>query len=119
MTFHQVILIFRVPRNPPHKLSCSTVILDDPDYETGSFEGFVTEDTDYVTWFLQSLAGPIIDDYPVSGGKVLGGKACTHRASEAHLRLHIDTLQATVRELEGAAVTRDGYVQEEIAMCLT
>lgn len=35
-------------------------------------------------------------------------------ASEAHLKLHVDTLQARVRDLEGTTVARDGYVQEEI-----
>lgn len=49
------------------------VILDYPDYGTGSFEGFITEDTNYVTWFLWSLVEPIIDDCPVSGGRVFGG----------------------------------------------
>ena len=28
------------------------------------------EDIDYVTWFLQSSVGPIMDDCPMSGGKV-------------------------------------------------
>ena len=35
-----------------------------------------------------------MDDCPVSGGRVLGGIAQAGRALEAHLRLHIDTLQA-------------------------
>ena len=52
MTFHQVMPIFKVPKNPPYELSYSAVILDYLDYETGSFEGFVMEDTNYVTWFL-------------------------------------------------------------------
>ena len=39
---------FRVPRDPSCELSCATMILDDLDYGTGSFEGFITEDTDYV-----------------------------------------------------------------------
>ena len=49
------------------------MILDDLVYETGSFEGLVMKDTDYVTWFLWSLVEPIIDDCPVSGGRVFGG----------------------------------------------
>jgi len=68
------------------------VILDNPNYTTGSFEYFVKEDIDYFTWFLQSSTGPIMDDCPVSGGKVLNGIACTHRTLKARLRLHIDTL---------------------------
>ena len=95
------------------------MILDYLDYETGSFEGFVMEDTNYVTWFLQSSVKPIIDDYPMSGGRVVDGIARTRQASEAHLRLLVDTLQAWVRELESATTTRDRYVQEEIAISLT
>ena len=52
MTYHQVMLVFRVPRDPPQELLCFEVILDDLDYMTCSFDGFVTEDTDYFTWFL-------------------------------------------------------------------
>ena len=54
----------------------------------------------------------------MSGGKVLEGIACTGQALEAHLRSHADTLQARVRELEGATATRDRCVQEEIAKSL-
>ena len=111
-------LISKVPRDPPHKLSYSAMILDNPNYGTSSFEGFVTKDTNYVTWFLQSLAEPIIDDCLMSGGKVLGGIAHTCWTSKAHLRLHVDTLQARVRKLEGVATARDGYVQEKIARSL-
>jgi len=39
-------------RDPPQELSCSEVILNDLDYTTSSFDGFVTEDTNYFTWFL-------------------------------------------------------------------
>ena len=63
------------------------------DYTIGSFDDFITKDTDYFTWFLQSSAGPIMDDCLVSGSRVLGGIACTCLASEAHLRLHVDTLR--------------------------
>jgi len=103
MTYHQVMPIFRVPRDPPQELSCSMLILDDLDYTTSSFEGFVTEDTDYFIWFLKSLTEPIMDDCPVSGGRLLGDIVHACRASKAHLRLHVDTLQARVRDLEGAA----------------
>ena len=47
-TYHQVMPTFRVPRDPSCELSCATMILDDLDYGTGSFEGFITEETDYV-----------------------------------------------------------------------
>ena len=94
------------------------MILDDPDYGISSFKGFVTKDINNVTWFLQSSARPIIDDSLVSGGRVLGGIAHACRTLKAHFRLHVDTLQNRVRELEGAATARDGYVQEEIARSL-
>ena len=59
-----------------------------------------------------------MDDCPVSGGRLLGGIAQAGRALEAHLRLHIDTLQARVRVLKGVVATRKGYIQEEIARSL-
>ena len=34
------------------------------------------------------------------------------------MRLHVDTLQARVIELEGVTSTRDGYMSEEIARSL-
>lgn len=48
---------------------------------------------DYATWFLESSNRPIIDDYPVGGGRVLGGIARALQASKARLRLHVETLQ--------------------------
>ena len=53
------------------------MILDDTDYAIGSFEGFIIEVTNYVTWFLESSARLIIDDCPMSRGRVLGSFACT------------------------------------------
>ena len=70
------------------------MIVDDPVYVTGSFEGFLTEDTDFAAWFLVSSARPTIDDCPVSRGRVLRGIAHARRASEARLGSHIETLQA-------------------------
>lgn len=54
----------------------------------------------------------------MSGGRVLGCIVCTCWTLEAHLGLNVDTLQVRVRELEGVATTRDGYVQEKIARLL-
>ena len=51
------------------------MIMDDPIYVTGSFEGFLIEDTDFAAWFLVSSAGPTIDNCPVSGGRMLRGIA--------------------------------------------
>ena len=59
-----------------------------------------------------------MDDCLVSGDRVLGGIARSCQALEAHLRLHVNTLQARVRDLKGAAATRKGYIQEEIARSL-
>ena len=89
-------LTFTVHRDPPLEISCPEVIVDDPTYAIGSFEGFMIEDTDYATWFLVSSAGPIIDDYTVSEGRVLEGITHSQRASKAHLGLHVEALQAQV-----------------------
>lgn len=62
-------LIFRVPKDPPLEISCLEMVLDDPTYTIGSFEGFLTVDTDYAAWFLGSLIRPIIDDCLVSEGR--------------------------------------------------
>ena len=72
-TYDQVMPVFRVPRDPPQEILCFEVILDDPDYTTSSFKYFITEDTDYFTWFLQSSTELVMDDCPMSGGRVLGG----------------------------------------------
>ena len=109
-TYHQVMPIFRVPKDLPQELTHSELILDNLDCMTGSFNGFVTKNTNYITWFLQSSTSPIMDDCPMSRGRVLGGIARACRASKAHLRLQVDTLQAKVRDLEGAAATREGYI---------
>lgn len=59
-----------------------------------------------------------MDDFPVSRSKALGCIARARRTSKVHLRLHVDTLQARVRELEGDTTTREGYIQKEIAKSL-
>ena len=91
-TYLQVMLVFRVLRDPSLGALCSEVILDDLDHITCSFNSFVIEDTDYFIWFLQSSAGPIMDDYLMSRGKVLSGMARARLAFEAHLWLHVGTL---------------------------
>ena len=45
------------------------MVLDNPAYTIGSFEGFLTTDTDYVAWFLGSSVGPIIDDCLLNEGR--------------------------------------------------
>ena len=47
-TFHQVMPTFRVPKDPPLEISYPEVIVDDPVYAIGSFEGFLIKDIDYV-----------------------------------------------------------------------
>lgn len=46
-TFHQFMLIFRVPRDPHLEISCPEMILDDLAHATGSFECFLTIATNY------------------------------------------------------------------------
>lgn len=92
--------------------------MGNPAYATGSFEDFVTKETNYANWFLVSSTGPIIDNYLGNGGIVLGGITRAQRASEAYLGSHIEALQAQVRDFEGAAIAREGYMQEEIARAL-
>ena len=46
-TFHQFMLTFRMPRDPSFEFSCPEVIVDDPAYEIGSFEGFMIDDINY------------------------------------------------------------------------
>ena len=91
-TFHQVISTFKVPRDSLLEISCPEVIVDKPTYVAGSFEGFLTDDTNYATWFLASLARPIIDDCLTSGGRVLGAIARAQRALEVRLGSHIEVL---------------------------
>ena len=100
---------FRVPRDPPHQISCPNMILDDPAYAIGSFEGFLTVATDYATWFLESSIEFIIDDCLVSGGRLLRGIAYAQWALEARLRLHVETLKAQARDLESVAAIKDRY----------
>lgn len=90
--FHQVMLTFRMLRVPPLEISCPEVIMGNPAYATGSFEDFVTKETNYANWFLVSSTGPIIDDYLGNGGIVLGGITHAWRASEAYLGSHIEAL---------------------------
>lgn len=92
--------------------------MDDPAYVIGSFEGIMIKDMDYAAWFLALSIGAIINDYPVSGGRVLRGIARARRASKAHLGLHTEALPARVWDLESAVVTREWYMQEEIARAL-
>lgn len=56
-----------------------------------------------------------MDDCPVNGGRVLDGIARARQPLESHLRLHVDTQLARVRDLKGATTTREAYIQEEIA----
>lgn len=66
--------------------------MDDPTYVTGAYKGFLTEDTNYATWFLASSAGPIINDCPISEGRVLRGIAHAQKALKAHLGSHVEAL---------------------------
>ena len=49
-TFHQVMLVYGMPRDPPpHGLSFEAMVLDDPDYATGTFDAYVDMSRDYST----------------------------------------------------------------------
>lgn len=54
----------------------------------------------------------------MNGSRVLIGIAHDRRASKTHLRLQVVTLQSRVRDLEGPAAAREGYMQEQIAKSL-
>ena len=83
-TFHQVMLVYRVPKDPPpHGLSFEAIVLDDSGYATGAFDTYMDTSRDYFTWFVESSTRPIIGDVPVSGGRVLGGAICTRVATKA------------------------------------
>ena len=48
--FHQVILIFEVPRDPPPlDLSFESIVVDDPTCTTGYFDAYVDTHWDYAT----------------------------------------------------------------------
>jgi len=47
-TFHQVMPIFIVPRDPPLKISCPEIVVDDLLYAIGSFEHFFTAGAKYI-----------------------------------------------------------------------
>lgn len=49
---------------------------------------------------------------------MLKGITRARKASKAHLGSHVEALQAWVQDLESAAITRDGYTQEEIDRAL-
>ena len=49
-TFHQVMPIYEVPRDLlPHDLSFKAMVVDDPDYATGTFNAYVDTSRDYLT----------------------------------------------------------------------
>ena len=67
-------LIYGVPRDPPpHGLSFEATVMGNPVYAMGAFDAYVDTSRDYSAWFVESFAGLIIGDVPVSGGRVLGG----------------------------------------------
>ena len=115
-TFHQVMLVFGVPRDPPPLgLSFESIVMDNPAY--GLFHAYMDTSIDYATWFVASSTGPIMGDIPVSEGRVLGGIARAQVAFEVKGRLQVETLQARVTELE-TTTTREAHMQEEIAGAL-
>lgn len=74
--------IFEVPGDPPpFGFSLKAIVLDDPDYEVGTFDAYVDTNRDYSTWSVESSTGPIIEDVPMNGGRVLRGPVCTQVAT--------------------------------------
>ena len=115
-TIHQVLLVYRVPSDPPlHGLSFETIILCDPAYATGSFNAYVDTNRDYATSFTESSTGPIIGDVPVSKGRVLGGSIYAQVTTGAKWRAHAKALHAKATELEATLTTREAHMQEETA----
>ena len=118
-TFHQVMLVFGVHRDPPPLgLSFESIAVDNPDYVAGSFNAYVDTSIDYATWFAMSSVGLIMGDVHVSKGKVLGGITRGQVASRAKWRSLAKTLQARVKELETTVAAKEAYMHEEIARAL-
>ena len=60
-TFHQVLPIYGVPRDPPpHGLSCKTIVLGNLAYAMSSFNACVDTNGDYTTWFVKSSTRPTL-----------------------------------------------------------
>lgn len=90
--------IYEVPKDlPPHGLSFEAIVLDDLDYTTGASNAYVDTSRDYSTWFVESFVGPIIEDVPVSGGRVLGGVVRAHVATRIEWRVHAEIIEASSR----------------------
>ena len=118
-TFHQVMSVYGVPRDPPpYGLSFEAMVLDDLDYVTGAFDAYVDTSRDYSTWFVKYFAGPIIGDVLVSGGRGLGGAICTQVANEAEWRVCAETVEARVILFKALFTTREAHMQDEIAQVL-
>ena len=61
-TFHQVMSVYRVPRDSLSPgLSFESIVLDNPAYATSSFDAYVDTSRDFATWFTESSVGPIIE----------------------------------------------------------
>ena len=84
--------------------------MDNPTYATGSFDAYMDTRKDYATLFIESFLGPIIEDVPVSRGRVLGGIVHAQVASGIEWRLRAEALQARVTELENAATAMEVHM---------
>ena len=118
-TFHQAMLVFGVPKDPPpFGLLFESIVMDNPAYATGSFDAYMDTSKDYATLFIESFIEPIIEDVLVSGGRVLGGIVHAQVASGTEWRLRAEALQARVTELRNAAAVMEVHMQEETAPAL-
>ena len=114
-TFHQVMLVFGVPRDaPPLILSFESIVMENSAYAMGSFYAYMNTSRHYATWFAESSTRPIIGDVPMIRSRVLRGIIHAQVAYGAEWRLHAEALQARVTELETAAAAREVHMWEEI-----
>ena len=86
------------------------MVLDNPDYATGIFNAYMDTGKDYSTWFVESSAGPIIGDVPVSGGKVLGGVIHAQVATGAEWKARAETTVARVTEFKALFTAKEAHM---------
>jgi len=61
-TFHQVMSVFGVPRDPPPLgLSFEFIVIGDLAYTTSSFNANVDTSKDYAIWFAKSSTGLLLE----------------------------------------------------------
>ena len=111
--------VYGVPRDlRPHGLSFEAMVLGNPAYAMGAFDAYVDTSRDYSTWFVKSSLWPIIGDFPISGGRMLGGVICAQVATRAEWRTCAKAVEARVTKLEALSVDREAHIQKETTRAL-